>query len=84
VNGPICSLFIVNVMSITHVDLQERLTSADGTDPDYATRQVNLLLHAAQEAGASDVHLQPLADGLRIDWRIDGVLQPLVTLSGAR
>ncbi|MGH7201952.1 MAG: GspE/PulE family protein, partial [Planctomycetaceae bacterium] len=38
---------------------------------------VDALLAAAREAGASDVHLLPGEDGLKMSWRIDGVLQPV-------
>ncbi|WP_254513972.1 GspE/PulE family protein [Anatilimnocola floriformis] len=41
----------------------------------YATRFVELLLAAAHDVKASDVHLQPTATGLEIRWRLDGVLQ---------
>jgi type II secretory ATPase GspE/PulE/Tfp pilus assembly ATPase PilB-like protein len=37
-------------------------------------RYVNLLLRDAYGAGASDIHLESAADGLRARWRIDGVL----------
>ena len=39
-------------------------------------RLVNLLLIEALDARASDVHLEGYADGLRVRYRIDGVLQP--------
>lgn len=39
-------------------------------------RLVNLLLIEALEARASDVHLEGYSDGLRVRYRIDGVLQP--------
>ncbi|HND53983.1 MAG TPA: GspE/PulE family protein [Pirellulaceae bacterium] len=38
---------------------------------------VERLLAAASAVGASDVHLQPVADGLDVSWRLDGVLQPV-------
>lgn len=38
-------------------------------------RLVNLLLLEALEARASDVHLESYADGMRVRYRIDGVLQ---------
>src|SRR4051794_38555706 len=41
----------------------------------YATEVVDLILAEARTLGASDVHLQPTADGLEIRWRLDGVLQ---------
>jgi type II secretion system protein E len=39
-------------------------------------RLVNLLILEALEARASDVHLEAFADGLRVRYRVDGVLQP--------
>jgi len=39
-------------------------------------RLVNLLLIEALEARASDVHLGGYSDGLRVRYRVDGVLQP--------
>jgi len=51
-------------------------------DPEFATRVVDRLLAAAQEFGASDVHLQPSAAGLELRMRIDGVLQPAGALPG--
>jgi general secretion pathway protein E len=39
-------------------------------------RLVNLLILEALEARASDVHLEAFTDGLRVRYRIDGVLQP--------
>ena len=39
-------------------------------------RLVNLLLIEGLEARASDVHLEGYVDGLRVRYRVDGVLQP--------
>ncbi|MCF1182400.1 type II secretion system ATPase GspE [Marichromatium gracile] len=38
-------------------------------------RMVNQLLQRAVEARASDIHLEPFADTLRVRYRVDGVLQ---------
>lgn len=59
--------------------VQRQLAELDGSDTAYATRFVELLLDAASELVASDVHLQPTSDGLEIRWRLDGVLQRLGT-----
>lgn len=53
-------------------------TSLNPADPDFATHAVDRILLAAQRSVASDVHLQPSADGLDVLFRIDGVLQPIV------
>ncbi len=58
-------------------DLSEELAQLDDASPLYATQFVDLLLAAAAQAGASDVHVHPSPQGLLMHWRIDGVLQPL-------
>ncbi len=37
-------------------------------------RLVNLLIENAVQAGASDIHIEPFEDNLRVRYRIDGVL----------
>src|SRR3954466_5136356 len=46
----------------------------DPGSPRFSVEVVELILAEARAAGASDVHLQPTADGLSMRWRIDGVL----------
>ena len=41
---------------------------------DRVIQMVDQLIRAAIEAGASDVHLEPMANRLRIRYRLDGVL----------
>ena len=50
------------------------LASRNLDDPQYATWIVDELLGLAADAGASDLHFHPGRDGLRMKWRIDGVL----------
>ncbi len=57
--------------------LCSRLAELDASQTAYATQFIELLLDGAQEVAASDVHLQPTADGLEVRWRLDGVLQSL-------
>jgi type II secretory ATPase GspE/PulE/Tfp pilus assembly ATPase PilB-like protein len=58
-------------------EIAAALNKLDAASPLYATQVVEALLAAANDAGASDVHLQPTAEGLLVRWRIDGVLQPV-------
>src|SRR5262245_54921428 len=58
-------------------DLSGELAELDATKPLYATQFVDCLLAAARQRRASDVHLQPTPEGLALNWRIDGVLQPI-------
>jgi len=61
------------------LELRGQLESLDLNDPDYAVVFARDLLGAARAAGASDIHIQPTADGLAIRWRLDGVLHEIGT-----
>ncbi len=56
--------------------LEAELVGLDPSDPQYATRAVDGMLAAGRALGASDLHLQPTADGLELKFRVDGVLLP--------
>src|SRR5437870_2553855 len=49
-------------------------------DARFATEFVNAVLRTARSASASDVHIDPTADGVEVRWRLDGVLQPLIRI----
>ena len=51
------------------------LTDFDSASPSYATDFCDSLLSEAVTLGVSDIHLQPTAEGIEIDVRLDGVLQ---------
>ena len=55
----------------------ELFAGLDPVSAQYAVQFVERLLGAACRIGASDIHLQPLATGLEVRWRIDGVLDEL-------
>jgi type IV pilus assembly protein PilB len=44
-------------------------------DHDNVIRVLNYLLTTAVSAGASDIHIEPLENRLRVRYRIDGILQ---------
>jgi general secretion pathway protein E/type IV pilus assembly protein PilB len=57
-------------------DTREEDTNLDGGEDDASIiRFVNQVLQDAIELRASDIHLEPFEDELRIRYRIDGVLQ---------
>ena len=58
-------------------DLQKILAALPASSPEYATEFVERLLEGASRLGASDVHLQPIPDGLEVRVRSDGVLHSL-------
>lgn len=49
-------------------------------DPESPAALVNELLHAAWLRRASDVHVDPGQDGVRVRLRVDGVLEPYRTV----
>ncbi len=60
--------------------LRNELAARPPQSATFATEAVDLLILAAIEARASDVHLQPTADGFEWRWRVDGVLHPITVL----
>ncbi|MCL6502336.1 MAG: hypothetical protein K6T86_06585 [Pirellulales bacterium] len=46
--------------------VQSRLAALNTLHPDYAVQAVEQILLAARDARASDVHLEPTADGLAL------------------
>ncbi len=60
--------------------LEFKLQGLDPDLPDYAPRSVEVVLAAAREAGATDVHLQPTGAALELKFRVDGVLLPAAAL----
>ena len=66
--------------------LQDRLRDALALDDDQAPmgRALAELLRDAAEAGVSDVHLHPDAEGLEVLYRVDGVLHRQARVEPAR
>jgi general secretion pathway protein E len=56
-----------------------RFAGLDPRDPQFATQTVDRILALGRESGASDIHLQPTAEGLTLELRLDGVLQTVTT-----
>jgi len=50
-----------------------RAEEADGEDDGPIIRLVNLLVDEATRLNASDVHIEPMSDRVRVRYRIDGV-----------
>jgi general secretion pathway protein E len=61
-----------------HEDDVQRLQDLASEAP--VIRLVNRIIVGAIEARASDIHIEPLADSLRVRWRIDGVLHEMERL----
>lgn len=79
--------------SISSVPLVNPLTGEDYQEDITETTEIHLaksadqidriktLLSGALRNRASDIHLEPLSDGLRVRYRIDGVLRDITTLA---
>ena len=57
------------------IDDVEQLRELAGEAP--VIKLVNQLLHGAAESGASDVHIEPFQDQLKVRYRIDGLLREI-------
>ncbi|HXG10574.1 MAG TPA: GspE/PulE family protein [Gemmataceae bacterium] len=64
-----------------HTDLQARLDALEPADPTRVSRLVDLILAEAVRRSASDVHLEPTHRAVEVRFRLDGVLQPIASLS---
>ncbi|MFO7917107.1 MAG: ATPase, T2SS/T4P/T4SS family [Anaerolineae bacterium] len=60
-------------------DLRQRL-SVEAVSQAPVARTVELLVHQAVKDKASDIHLEPQEDALRVRYRIDGVLHEVMSL----
>ena len=60
---------------------QEQLPEKPENHPEYVTELVDFILSQAQSINASDIHLLPTEDRMRMDWRIDGVLHHISDFS---
>ncbi len=66
--------------SLSH-HFQEQLPEKAENHPEYVTELVNLILNQAQDINASDIHLLPSENRMRMHWRIDGVLHHVADFS---
>ena len=63
-------------------ELQVQLNCVEPAHPERTGRLVALILADAVRRSASDVHVEPTHRALEIRFRLDGVLQPVASLSG--
>jgi general secretion pathway protein E len=72
----------VSSISILSEETDERLAISVTTDTPLV-QALNLLIDEAVKARASDIHIEPEEDRLRIRYRIDGTLQDTMSLPSA-
>jgi type IV pilus assembly protein PilB len=64
----------VEILETTKNDEMETLLS-DPSDASAAIRVVQLILVDGLRVGASDIHLEPSTDSVRVRYRVDGVME---------
>ncbi|HVF05472.1 MAG TPA: ATPase, T2SS/T4P/T4SS family [Frankiaceae bacterium] len=73
----VAGMFESIVDTAAEADLADDENDADSTP---VVRLVNVMLSDAVRARASDIHLQPELDGLRVRYRVDGLLRDVMTV----
>lgn len=61
---------------------ENRAALQNPPENDSVSGLVNDILYAALDARATDIHLEPFANGLRLRFRVDGLLQDVPTPKG--
>ena len=69
----------VSSISISEEETDERIAVAAATDTPLV-QALNLIIDEAVKARASDIHIEPEEDRVRIRYRIDGTLQDTMSL----
>jgi general secretion pathway protein E len=69
----------LSLVSIPSEAAAERLAISADTDAPLA-QALNLIIEEAVKARASDIHIEPEEERLRVRYRIDGILQDLMSL----
>lgn len=78
--GEIAQMFGGPAATTAEVETPERLAAAAVAEDSPVARALNRLLDEAVKSRASDVHIEPEADRLRIRFRIDGILHEISSL----
>lgn len=79
-NGAVSNLSLARVVSMP-ADLQAQLDALHAAGPERTGRLVDVILLDAIRRSASDIHLEPTHRAVEVRYRLDGVLQPVATLS---
>ena len=66
--------FTETAIDFTETELSEAATAAEDDESSPIVRLVNLIITEAVNMRASDIHVEPFEDRVRIRYRIDGVL----------
>ncbi len=70
------------LVEAVHPPVEDLSYSSVTQETSAAVKALNATLYDALKAGASDIHLEAVAAGLTVRYRIDGLLDPVTTLQG--
>lgn len=65
---------------VSEKESDDQEMDADAADQAPIIRMVNLVIKDALRQRASDIHVEPFEDAVRVRYRIDGVLQEVMTI----
>lgn len=65
-------------IEIVEEDDEDELASQESSQNAPVVKLVNTLLAEAVKMGASDIHIEPYEKNMRVRYRIDGVLEPMM------
>jgi type IV pilus assembly protein PilB len=66
---------------VSEHEVQENIDSAlDESEKAPIIRMVNLLIREALRQRASDIHVEPVIEGMRVRYRIDGILRDILNI----
>ena len=74
------SSFVSDVVDEMVLDAPAAAESSSGADDAPIVRLVTMLLIEAVRARASDIHIEPQRDGLRVRYRVDGVMREVMAI----
>lgn len=66
--------FTETAIDFTETEITEAARDAEGEESSPIVRLVNLIITEAANMRASDIHIEPFEDRIRVRYRIDGVL----------
>ena len=69
-----------DAVQLLSFELDDAPDDSDDIDQTPTVRLLDALLGDAVRAGASDIHVEPQRDGVRIRYRVDGLLRDMMTV----
>jgi type IV pilus assembly protein PilB len=68
------------IVTLPNVGVQQLAVGEDDLEAAPTIRLVNSIIERAYTERASDIHLEPTEDKMRVRMRVDGILRPLISV----